>query len=65
MASCEAEITKESIKTKLKAEIVSLSVFSKLLKAFFFPIYLLIITLTNYSYNTTEKKKTKHFNNRH
>ena len=58
MASCEAETTKESIKTKLEAEIVSLSVFSKLLKAFFFfPIYLLIITLTNYSYNTTEKKK--------
>ena len=24
---------------------------------FFFPIYLLIITLNNYSYNTTEKKK--------
>ena len=36
MASCEAETTKESIKTKLEAEIVSLSVFSKLLKAFFF-----------------------------
>ena len=32
---------------------------------FFFQIYLLIITLNNYSYNTTEKKKTKHFNNRH
>ena len=27
---------------------------------FFFPVYLLIITLNNYSYNTTEKtKKTK------
>ena len=25
---------------------------------FFFPIYLLIITLNNYSYNTTEKKNT-------
>ena len=26
---------------------------------FFFPIYLLIITLNNYSYNTTEKKQNK------
>ena len=32
MASCEAETTKKSIKTKLEAEIVSLSMFSKLLK---------------------------------
>ena len=31
----------------------------------FFKIYLLIITLNNYIYNTTKKKKNKHFNNRH
>ena len=53
MASCEAETTKKSIKTKLEAEIVSLSMFSKLLKL------RIIVMSTNLEYSERERQKTK------
>ena len=51
MVSCEAETTKESIKTKLEAENVSLSVVSKLLKL------KSIVMSTNLEYRERERQK--------